>query len=316
MAPSSFPAITSAAKFSEDKLKRIRAALATLKLGESVCVVATGSFGRREASADSDIDFFVLHAPAISPKSAGQKHKAIEDALRRLGMKLPAKDGAFNSIHPTMKLIENVGGSKDSNRNMTLRLLLLLEGTYLHNSKLFEDSRRKILERYVIEGTNDHGLARFLLNDFIRYYRTMCVDFEYKTGEQGKGWGVRNLKLLYSRKLLYFGGVVAIAETAQRSRPKKLDVLVEMLSRPPLERIRSLCGSDSQECLELYDNFLKHLGDTVFRRQIEGVLRDRGSHIPEFTNLKNDSIRFSWALRKLLDRRYSPVHPIHTALIL
>jgi hypothetical protein len=311
-----YPAILKAETFSNRKLSILRAALAKKSLGNHVCVVATGSFGRREACADSDVDFFVLHDNSLTKTEAERKHSIVEQTLKQLGMKLPSQDGAFNSVHPTQKLIQNVGGSKDSNRNMTLRLLLLLEGTFLFNSALFEDCRVRILERYVGEGTKDHGLARFLLNDIIRYYRTMCVDFEYKTVEQSKGWAVRNLKLLYSRKLLYFGGVFAVAETAQQSRQQKLATLLEMLSMPPLTRVRSLCGIESLDSLNRYETFLMHLSNPTFRAALDGVTRDRDTHTSAFRDLKNESIHFSWALAKLLHNRYPQVHPIHLALTL
>ena len=65
------------------------------------------------------------------------------------------------------------------------------------------DLRREILERYVANEIADHQLALFLLNDIIRYYRTVAVDYEFKTieNEDPKPWALRNIKLVFSRKL-------------------------------------------------------------------------------------------------------------------
>jgi len=69
---------------------------------------------------------------------------------------------------------------------------------------------RVLLKRYLVD---DFGYAmppkaaarvpRFLLNDLVRYWRTMAVDFAAKRRErEGAGWGLRNFKLRMSRKLI------------------------------------------------------------------------------------------------------------------
>lgn len=82
----------------------------------------------------------------------------------------------------------------------------------------------------------------FFLNDLIRYYRTICVDFEYKTFEANKPWGIRNIKLIFSRKLIYFSGVLIAAEMYQRSAQQKKKIVKELISLSPVERLRKACG--------------------------------------------------------------------------
>src|SRR6266403_1807292 len=65
MTKNSLPAIDRAIEFSELTLGVVRELLAKQPLGAEVCVVATGSFGRREASGESDVDFFVLHNDTV-----------------------------------------------------------------------------------------------------------------------------------------------------------------------------------------------------------------------------------------------------------
>lgn len=50
-------------------------------------------------------------------------------------------------------------------------------------------------------------VPRFLLNDIVRYWRTVTVDFvEKQRGQAGHGWGLRNAKLRMSRKLIFATG--------------------------------------------------------------------------------------------------------------
>jgi nucleotidyltransferase-like protein len=311
-----FGAIKRALEYSTSTLRSIRDALSVMQLGENVCVVATGSFGRQEASGESDVDFFLMHNSHVSKEDAESQRVTVAARIAGIVPTPPAPDGAFNAIEAIEEMLSNVGGTKDSNEKLTRRMLLLLEGAYLYNDPLFSDFRMRTLQRYISPKITNHQLARFLLNDVIRYYRTMCVDFEYKTGEQGKPWGIRNLKLMYSRKLLYFGGVVAVAETAQREYQEKLTQLLELLNLTPLKRLEELFGDQARECLGYYNAFLERLADEGFRRSLQGVNADRSTHTPEFRKLKNEAAHFSWALERLLKSRYSDGHPIHQALIL
>jgi predicted nucleotidyltransferase len=315
MTKESFPAIAEARQYSDETLTAVRKLLAAKSLGSNVCVVATGSFGRREASGESDVDFFVLHDDSVTSAAAEALVADLATAIQSVVPKPPSEDGAFSAAEPIDVMLNNIGGEKDANRKMTRRVLLLLEGTHLYHPELFEAFQRRTLERYVRPVISPAALARFLLNDIIRYYRTMCVDFEYKTTEVGKSWGVRNLKLMYSRKMLYFGGVVAIAESAHRTCDQKLEVLSTLFRLTPIERIQTLFGDQARECLRMYDAFLAALGDEAFRREVETVTANRNTHTDNFKRVKADATQFSLALHRLLASRYPISHPIHDALV-
>jgi hypothetical protein len=171
-------AIERAKTFSDEKVLLLRNAIKAIVPSEEM-VVINGSFARREASSGSDIDFSIVTCEAGSCEPAWAK--AVREAIAAIVPVAPAEDGAFARAEHIETLISNIGGDQDDNHNITRRMLLLLEGDWLFNEAGLKDIRRRILERYVAEGMKDHQLALFLLNDVIRYYRTMAVDYEFKT---------------------------------------------------------------------------------------------------------------------------------------
>ena len=54
------PAIERAKQHTESKLKELRGRLVGMDLHEDYIVVTCGSYARREASTESDIDFFII----------------------------------------------------------------------------------------------------------------------------------------------------------------------------------------------------------------------------------------------------------------
>ena len=124
----------------------------------------------------SDMDFY-----AVLSDEAGDQNPPWSADLRasveRIIGNLPAQDGAFAKNAPIRELLEHYGGSRDSNETITRRMLFLLEGDYLTNESEFKRIRLEIIRRYVGNTPADHQIAFYLLNDVIRYWRTMAVDY-------------------------------------------------------------------------------------------------------------------------------------------
>ncbi|MBY0430067.1 MAG: hypothetical protein K2Q10_02635, partial [Rhodospirillales bacterium] len=184
-----------------------------------------------------------------------------------------------------------------------------------YNKEFFDEAMRKILEKYIRETISDHQLARFLLNDIIRYYRTTCVDFEQKTAEARKPWGTRNIKLVFPRKLIYFSGVLAVAETYRCTAKEKVEKLLALLALSPVERIIDICGSKALPALALYDFFLEEFSKETVRDECDSTTETNRHDQPTFRLLKNSGHEFSEKLRSLLNGTYDPGHPIHHALL-
>jgi hypothetical protein len=307
-------AIERAKLYSEDKLSRLRGAIKGLVPADEM-VVINGSFARREASAGSDIDFYIV--TCSDDQTVPPWAEIVREEIAKIVPISPAEDGAFAQVERLETLIRNIGGEYDDNHNITRRMLLLLEGEWLFNEAGLKDIRRKILERYIAEGMKDHQLALFLLNDIVRYYRTMAVDYEFKTVEisKVKPWGIRNIKLMFSRKLLYASGLFSVATTADRTRFRKISELETLFDLPVIERVVTICGKpNSQSVLESYDRFLNELEKEEVRAHLKGLERD-GREDVTFRDLKNEGHHFTRELLKLFESTFDTTHPIRRAII-
>lgn len=307
--------------FSNDRIRKIRDALGK-KNFKHIGIIVVGSFGRKEASDHSDIDFYVVGEPI---KEDSEKKLQVKEgiAARKIILSIvknaPGAEGAFGTddILNESNFLKNIGGNKDNNKEITRRILLLLEGDWLYNETMFLELRKKIIERYVNpKDITHHQLALFLLNDVIRLYRTMCVDFEYKTKELGKDWGLRNIKLAFSRKLLYFSGVISIAETAQKIGEDKVSILVDLFSKPPVKRISEVCGLSAEKPLNTYKYFLEMMESSDIRKELKLIKKGEKHNCSNYGRLKNKSHHFSWELLNLLKQNFNDGHPIHKCLIL
>lgn len=306
-------AIEKAKVFSETKLAMIRESIRTL-IPKDDMVFINGSFARREASAESDIDFYIVTDNDEAEPSWVQ---SVRTAIEKIVPVSPAEDGAFAQVQHRNKLLQNIGGERDSNHNITRRMLLLLEGEWLFNEASMKDVRRKILERYIAEGITDHQLALFLLNDVVRYYRTMAVDYEFKTVEipKVKPWGIRNIKLIFSRKLLYASGLFSVANTVDRTRSTKIRELEQLFDLPVIDRMMAICGAENMKpVLSSYDLFLSKLEDEATRAHLV-TLRKEDREDVVFRELKNEGHNFTRELLKLFEKTFDSTHPIRRAII-
>mgnify|MGYP005844096777 CR=1 FL=1 len=317
-------------EFTADKLRQLRQDIDKIFKGseykDKVTIVAAGSFGRMEASPESDLDVYILFdsdrdAQDVIPTELEQ----LQNCISKHVPKEAGDTGTFgpNAYIRFSELLSNIGGANDSNELMTRRLLFLLEGTWLFGKERFNRYRRELLERYVNETDGDFKIPRFLLNDIIRYYRTITTDFEHKVTDGQKSWGLRQVKLRFSRKALYFGGIIAVAQATDVTRDNRLNELERWFELPGLERLHSAAQAAPKEALntlaievlELYEAFLAVVSDPEKREILNNLDRIDRNECAAYTGLRAKADQLTHCLDQWLKTAYRADHPIHHALI-
>lgn len=310
-------------EFTKTKLKDLREELdAVLKNSvykEKITIVTTGSYARDEASDESDIDLFIFFDSDHSKDLIKSELSDIEQIINKHVPNNPGDTGTFGTdvVIQFSELIENIGGEYDTNKNMTRRVLLLLEGAWLYGEHSFKEYRTQLLTKYLSDEADPEDIPRFFLNDIIRYYRTITTDFAHKVSKGGQSWGLRSVKLRYSRKLLYFGGIITVAASVgEKDKIKRIETLLKL---PALERIYKLkTNSDtyhSNEVFAGYEEFLKTISNPVKRGELKTLSRDDRKSSETYQNIRAESKAFSCILSKWLESEFNSDHLIHNSLL-
>jgi len=308
----------------EEILASLRAALEGLD-DPDCAVVVTGSLGRGEANDGSDADWILLVDGPSDPSHA-RLAREIAPRIRSVVAKDVGPTGTFGEIVASHDLVHYIAGSRDTNKNLTRRMLLLAESRALTNPMIRERVIRNVLARYVLHDrpvSNKQGrydpIPHFLLNDVVRYWRTVASDYASKMWERTQqGWGIRNIKLRFSRKLLFVWGLLASFSgslfdeglLAQATREEEfllllLDLIREQTEVAPLELLARVASADgvkedtAREIFDAYDVFLAALADPDRREHLESIPFDHAMDDEAYEPLRKGSSRFRFGINAL-----------------
>ena len=304
----SLPALDQAAKGSRAEIEQfktqIKEVLEELSEGKEYTdlhktdVVLLGSIARYEATPGSDCDYFVLQNGA-SPETSQDLVVAVETVRKRLEYHEPGGQGVFGNIVIAPNLYESIGLESDTNKNITQRLLLLTES----KSVLSEETHLAVVDNILLRYCADYlppkreagspaKVPRYLLNDFVRFWRTVAVDFGTKRWRTIKDDShLRHAKLRITRKILFAGPLATLLLVPNRVQNNNSlkDYLRELLKKPPLAQLASTAEQLSdiskealRKLLKNYDDFINLLG----RRGTRKVFQDPKSYEKGFEQLK------------------------------
>jgi predicted nucleotidyltransferase len=290
---------------------------------EDTSLVVFGSLARGEWTSKSDLDWTYL-----IDGGANSDHLRISQEIQRLlkdaGYLDPGPTGIFGNMAFSHDIIHQIGGQNDTNRNTTQRILLLLESYPIgKRTEAYERVIRGVINRYLEEDVhplapdaNRYRVPRFLLNDIVRFWRTMAVDFASKQRDRaGEGWGLRNAKLRMSRKLIFASGLlVCFSATLDRDlndqistdkdaiKLKLVNHIRDLVRLTPLQVLAKSVGkyevpdAIARELFEAYAEFLDLLDDESSRNELKALRASESRTDLTFRKVRDISGAFENAL--------------------
>ena len=298
-----FGALEAARARTAARCDRARQALAGMPRDADVAVVLLGSWGRGELTSGSDDDVLVV--------TTGARRPGLRPAMHELAPAFGGPSGAQGTFDDvvTVEELATIGLQEDSNRVLTRRMLVLLESAPLLGPEVHRDVLARLLDGYLGGERRDRRPPRFLLNDVVRYWRTVAVDFEAKAraGDDGK-WALRHAKLRTSRTMLFAGGLLPLLECHHVTADDAPALLLGELLQPPTDRIaaaflRYEAVDAGVRTLGAYDRFLALLDDPERRAVLEGLPRTRAREDPTFQECRRLGREIQQGLTALLFER-------------
>lgn len=302
-----FPQLLAARDRTERDLDDLRRRLRDGPCDPGSSVVMMGSWGRRERTTGSDDDYLVLvdgeepgaGAPPVEPQIA-----RLEGLLGR-GEAKPGTQGTFGRQVFVGPMVRHIGLEEDGNRNLTQRMLLLLESVPVVGREAYRRSLEQVVDGYLAGEAKDYRPPRFLLNDLIRYWRTICVDFAGKARADDQKWGMRNAKLRLNRKLLFAGGLIPVLHCHLHLQDEQRAFLLDALQAPPTDRLahaflRHDAIDEGVRALGAYDRWLGMLDDPEARAHLTGLTREAAADDAVFRDVRRLAQEFERGLIALL----------------
>lgn len=279
------------------------------RLQECTSVVVFGSYARRDASRESDFDNLVL-TTSEQESSAKEVSNVLNRILADLNIPLPNPNGVFGgAVYAISKIDKGIGGVKDDYNSMSRRLLLLLESRPIFGPAVHGDVVERLVKLY---GRDVEGDPRknyvFLLNDLIRYFRTICVNYHHTKETEVEKWPIRNIKLRHSRLVMYASLVAMLGVLSTYRENDKNERLREFIRLTPLQRLHraylEVGDTGFYKVAGSYDVFLGFMNDPRARASLNSLQYEDRYQSRDFAVLKANSDALASELsRFLLDRR-------------
>lgn len=284
-------------------------------------IVVFGSLARGEYTPQSDLDWTLL----IDGQADETHYAQVQEISRQLAAAQfhePGPTGLFGNVAFSHPILHQIGGQDDTNKNTTQRILLLLESRPIGKEEAHERVLRLLLTRYVAEdrgllfGSGKRFIPHILLNDIVRYWRTITVDFVAKQRERTGGWALRTIKLRLSRKLIFVSGLLTCFGCSLRDVrpvdaaghfvvPEMVHFLRDQIRRTPLESLAEVLlrpdvtPGTVRLLFDAYDDFIGLLADEDKRARLKKLPADELGEDALFREARDLGRRFQDGLDRL-----------------
>jgi hypothetical protein len=290
---------------SKNLIIQIRNCLQNSKIHSAVETVATaGSLGRMEAYPKlSDADLIIVVSDELNLDSqegkneAEKAYKSVWDAINNCSILIdsPKLTGVFGEATNKKQLLDycSVGRANERLEVFGKRLLLLLETQPVYQDEKYTNLINEVVERYADKYVKQDPTKEwtFLLNDLIRYFRALAVNYQWDFDNEAEKWTLRNVKLRHSRIVMY-SGLLSLLGEASKERKDKVLWLQERLTLTPLERLALVYAANEDwnfhRLAGLYNVFLSQLSIEEVRKKLNVSYNERYNN-PEFASLKANS---------------------------
>lgn len=300
-----FPALAENWAKSRDRVREIREHLRKVAMPRGVRTLAvTGSLGRMEYAEESDCDLLVVLTEDVrrDRPAAEAAYAQVWDVIKPVAPIPPKPTGTFATPTSEEHLCDkrHVGAPDEDLRELAKRQLLLLETQPVYNDEEYEKLVTGVVNTYA-EGYVDKKPAKewvFLLNDLIRYFRSLCVNYQWDFRTDHVKWPLRNTKLRHSRLAMY-GGLLLLLGQCSLETTDKVAWLRDRLKMTPLERIAwtYACNEPGAiaKLLGFYEKFLARISTSEVREALNKA--DDESYAkryenPHYAELKENSDGF------------------------
>ena len=208
-------------------------------------IFAAGSLGRLDSGDKSDLDVFFTSSKSVS--HIEEIHIFFEIIKIAKELKYPefSNDGQYLKIFliDDIKSTSVIGSPVDDQENwFTTRMLLLLESQWIFTEDAHKKHLEDILKIYFRDTSSTEPFRPiFLINDILRFWRTLCLNYEqarHKTTSDtsnrvSKPWRKKNYNLKFSRMLSIFGTIIPLILVKDIS----MSNVVDLCSLSPIHRL-------------------------------------------------------------------------------
>lgn len=242
---------------SQAKIDNLKREISSKIQDATITVFVTGSLGRQEVGSSSDLDFFIISLKKLPKLKEIQIFSNMIEINTFLGFPELSNDGEYLKVHYIDEMLSMAGSPKDDEQNMfTERMLLFLESKCIFSDKNYNEIIGRIISMYLRDsGGRVNFKPLFLVNDILRFWRTLCLNYEQTRHTAGRSWKKKNINLKYSRMLTVFATIAYLVSMDNVS----IETIKDMLQKTPLERLATCLDTIGDNDLkEEFEHFLSY----------------------------------------------------------